>query len=449
MCPPQKLEDFGILILNSRNLVITFTQNSFPFFPLFLSPFSSLFPFLLFSFPFLSFPFSLFLSLFLFPFLFSFSSSFPFLFSLPFTLFSFLSPFFLFPIFALLPDFWCPGGQSAPSAPPLATPLTMSSCEYYTILLHGLIAINRYFTVCRASERMMSKRLTLLLALLCVAPALIIGILISLSSAFNDIHVIDKCGIMYHTKALLTFWGLTVAVTVLLILILSIKIILNIRRRQRSVAALVAANKQQHPRSQNNYQQRLRIQHTEDSHSDGTNLFINEEPVATHKKLHRASELTKVSCNGFPPVNTSMEHGHQLSTITVHQYEPASESKTTENINILHPTVTPVARSATSSFAAESINHHTTPGQIMIARRNNANEFKKRTLLRITKALLLTIAIFALSWVPVFAIIPQTNDKMQNISEKNYYLYLFLIFIRSLPKYNHMINPVIYGFYKY
>ena len=29
MCPPQKLEDFGILILNSRNLVITFTQNSF------------------------------------------------------------------------------------------------------------------------------------------------------------------------------------------------------------------------------------------------------------------------------------------------------------------------------------------------------------------------------------------------------------------------------------
>ena len=29
MCPPEKLEDFGILILNSRNLVITFTQNSF------------------------------------------------------------------------------------------------------------------------------------------------------------------------------------------------------------------------------------------------------------------------------------------------------------------------------------------------------------------------------------------------------------------------------------
>ena len=29
MCPPQKLEDFGILILNSGNLVITFTQNSF------------------------------------------------------------------------------------------------------------------------------------------------------------------------------------------------------------------------------------------------------------------------------------------------------------------------------------------------------------------------------------------------------------------------------------
>ena len=84
--------------------------------------FFNLFPFLLFSFPFLSF-FS-FSSPFPFPFPFlSLSSSFPFLFSLPFPLFSFLSPFFPFPIFALLPDFWCPGGQSAPPAPPLATPL--------------------------------------------------------------------------------------------------------------------------------------------------------------------------------------------------------------------------------------------------------------------------------------------------------------------------------------
>ena len=93
------------------------------------SPFSSLFPFLLFSFPFLSFfsfsspfPFSLSFSL-------SLSSSFPFLFSLPFPLFSFLSPFFPFPIFALLPDFWCPGGQSAP-LPPLATPLTVSLLRF-------------------------------------------------------------------------------------------------------------------------------------------------------------------------------------------------------------------------------------------------------------------------------------------------------------------------------
>ena len=82
------------------------------------SPFSSPpFPLssLLFSFPFLFlffFPFSFSLSFSL-----SLSSSFPFLFSLPFPLFSFLSPFFPFPIFALLPDFWCPGGQSAPLPP--------------------------------------------------------------------------------------------------------------------------------------------------------------------------------------------------------------------------------------------------------------------------------------------------------------------------------------------
>ena len=80
------------------------------------SPFSSPpFPFLLFSFPFLSF-FS-FSSPFPFPFPFLFlSSSFPFLFSLPFPLFSFLSPFFPFPIFGVR-------GGSLPPCPPLATPL--------------------------------------------------------------------------------------------------------------------------------------------------------------------------------------------------------------------------------------------------------------------------------------------------------------------------------------
>ena len=114
---------FIIIILSlSLSLSLTypvqhFLSFLFPFFPLFLSPFSSLFPFLLFSFPFLSF-FSSSSSPFPSPFPFlSLSSSFPFLFSLPFPLFSFLSPFFPFPIFALLPDFWCPGG-SLPPLPP-------------------------------------------------------------------------------------------------------------------------------------------------------------------------------------------------------------------------------------------------------------------------------------------------------------------------------------------
>ena len=97
-----------------------FKYSSPPFLP--FSPFfSSLF---------LSFPFSLFLPLFLF----SFSLLLPSLFS-SFSLFSFLSPFFPFPIFALLPDFWCPGGSLPPAPPPLATPLVFVFLKNLTIEL--------------------------------------------------------------------------------------------------------------------------------------------------------------------------------------------------------------------------------------------------------------------------------------------------------------------------
>ena len=104
--------------------VAAYTQVHLQYIPFF--PFSSPpFPFLLFSFPFLSF-FS-FSSPFPFPFLFLFLSLLPSL-----SLFSsFPSFFFPFPLFPL-PDFCSPsrflvsgGGQSAPPAPPLATPLSI------------------------------------------------------------------------------------------------------------------------------------------------------------------------------------------------------------------------------------------------------------------------------------------------------------------------------------
>ena len=110
-----------------------------PFLPPF--PLPLFFPFPLSSLLF-SFPFSLFLPLFLFPF--PFSLFFPFLFSLPFPLFPFLSPFFLFPIFALLPDFWCPGGSLPPLPPHWLRPCVNNKDgnRYETPCCHAVKQVN-------------------------------------------------------------------------------------------------------------------------------------------------------------------------------------------------------------------------------------------------------------------------------------------------------------------
>ena len=106
-------------------------------------------PFLFFlCFPSLSLPSSLFLP-FSFPFFFFFLSSFPFssLSFLSFPLFPFLFPFFPSRFFSPLPDFWCPGGQSAPLPPHWLRPCerivtTSSLSSHSTVTTWGVLLCN-------------------------------------------------------------------------------------------------------------------------------------------------------------------------------------------------------------------------------------------------------------------------------------------------------------------
>ena len=270
----------------------------------------------------------------------------------------------------------------------------IASSEYYTTLLHGLIAINRYYTVCRTPNRKMSEQLTLLLVLSCLAPSLVMGVFCAISSTFNNMYMTSTCGIVYHEEELSLVWGVSILATILLILILTIKIILYIRQRQRGVADLMVANEQRHPRFRVNILERPPTRHSKGSNF--LNSFITEQSVGT-------SNITP--SNGPIPL-----------------------------------------KSLSNAEDATSINHQKTAGQIRTARLNNVVSFQKRTLLRMTKALLLTITIFALSWLPAFVIVFQPKNTMQNLSDRNYSLFVFVVFIRSLPRLNHMINPVIYGF---
>ena len=78
--------------------------------------------------------------------------------------------------------------------------------------------------------------------------------------------------------------------------------------------------------------------------------------------------------------------------------------------------------------------------------RYQPRDFQRRTLNRMTATLMVTTTVFALLWIPSICVFIVPAQTMLQLSQTNGSLLTFLMFMIQLRRFNHFINPIIYGF---
>ena len=106
--------------------------------------------------------------------------------------------------------------------------------EYYSMVVHGLIAVNRFCVVCKTTQRAMTTRTTITSLICIVCISIVIGCAAGTASSANPSSDTVNCIISdFHglKTFLFSFW-VTLIGTLLLIVILNLKMILHVRSEQ-------------------------------------------------------------------------------------------------------------------------------------------------------------------------------------------------------------------------
>ncbi|XP_072016391.1 uncharacterized protein [Amphiura filiformis] len=373
---------------------------------------------------------------------------------------------------------------------------TLFSTQYFTVILHGLIAINRYIAVSRPPARRMSRRVTLGLAVAIFALSLCIGISITFVSTFTNESTTDPCAILHRMLGFKILWLVSVLTVLLLIICSGILMVLSVRKQQNAVFEMHGVQRQQKEDSMvssDKYTQSISAscpwgqpssttpQHHDDISvciADSSRVFYNRHEDgncqlqfgrATGASYHGKEPIcycSTVSLRGASADRATNLQPHGQHSLSVHARRHGRVSADTARPSTMVPPLrlignngidhvdskiqsSPLPSSAnydaTKSGPLHFTVEHSQENDNKLAR-NLPQNFHKRTLDRMSKILLFTIAIFALTWIPVFVILMIPQSVIQDRSEVNPRLIAFVIFMRDLPRFNHIINPVIYAF---
>ncbi len=315
--------------------------------------------------------------------------------------------------------------------------------QYYTLLLHGLVTVNRYCTVCRSPTNRMSRKQTMLLIGIILVPSVIIGVLSGISGTnSSDAITTDPCVLTYHTDIHAIVWFVTVLIVFFTIIGLNFKMVMIVRRRQNSISnviipILTARMGTRLPNSDQNQFAASNDRCIDNKHSRSTSNLPDHCP----KLQHRRSSLSEFKYPAIVSIDNPISNTQrQIFDIYGDSGSPstrlASSVPPSLFCNSLDAPVNSQIRQSSFSFLRKQKSN----------RPSILPNFHKETLDRMTKTLLLTTIIFALMWMPLFVVLSVPLDTLHDLQQRNSRLFAFMLFLRDFPRLNHAVNPVIYGF---
>ena len=290
---------------------------------------------------------------------------------------------------------------------------------YFTLLLHGLMAVNRYFTVNRPLAQRMTRHQTKVL----IAVILVLSAAIGIYGGKEG--EVCESGDLSNTLELL--FSITIVMVLVLITSANTIMLLKVRRQQRRVNDIFGEiRRDQVPTVSSAVQRRkpsipvVTLQCQDIEHNAGAHM--QARPEQAHHETFSVNRNKNCTARSSPRMEIA------------HSSDPSDNTR----FRTIQIDISSVERSSRRSSLQPRRQR-----DITIYGRMN---FHRKTLDNMTKILIATTIIFTLSWIPPIMIVVQiSQNTLRDLYQNNYALFSFVVFLRDLPRLNHMINPVIYG----
>ncbi len=278
--------------------------------------------------------------------------------------------------------------------------------EHFTVLLHGLIAINRYYVVCRStSYSRIGVRATIVLIASSASLSVLTGVLAGFGATTqHDDHGDTQCYFNknWHIVMLAVFYS-TLIVTLALIVILNTKMVVHVRNVQRM------AKEEIQLRNLNNGNR------IADRNDNVPEVDSNAHSTLNQSTLPSVEDTSIGEPSSFQGgSDQSIPRAIQVQPVSFKQRESSNQDKDKPE-NIPHP-----------------------EPQLL-------RDYQRKTLNKMSKTLLMTTTLFVLLWIPAVAVYSIPTSVMAHLSQTHESLMSFIIFCGQMRRFNHFINPIIYG----
>ena len=285
---------------------------------------------------------------------------------------------------------------------------------YSSVFLTSAVAFDRYFCVCRPHER----KMTPFRAKIIVLMALILSLFVSLPNVFAFGLVTLPYGPGTVCKRISSAWLTTLQQGLLLISFVSASVIVVVLYRK----VFQAIKKQ-----------RLRLR----SFVQPTQSVLPTEIVA---EMQDTTVVTVSSRSQVQPISNSPQRRPREAFVDPRPPVPSANAGATV-------TLTNQATVTSNNRVTFHVDNNEETGNNHLEQQRQAKREKAAAAYsvqgRTSKMLLLTTAVFIITWIPplLFGLIPRDNNNQQNPALTYTIQGLF-----SIVLINHAINPLIYGF---